>query len=456
MRSRKVLILIFLYLLSFYVCAEEEKKHYVIPAAEMLVESGLLLAFNRFVTPEKNYGHVTWEDIDHNLHSRWVWDQDEYNINQICHPYQGASYYTTARSAGLNFWESAAYTTVFGNIPWELFCECETPAINDLIITSVGGATLGEMFHRFYTDTWYSSKFQWLSYFIAPFEAINYHIFKWEPGIMETGTEELDFYFFAGAFLKQARIDKAGEDLTDFYHFMFGTGVNAIYGKPFGQDTKAPFDSFEFHLQGSFSSESYLYTLFSDGYLWAKGVHNGLNSASTVGLSLHYNFIYSDIINYSDNSVGFSFKSRTFLPGDTLFDIKLHLNWLILGGTEFYKFMNKDIPLPASGEERRFYDLCTGENVKLAMTLSQEGFGTLSMFGMFSGMHTIDDAIPEEGTDGFTAIFLLGASYEHRVLRNLSAGLAYQSYYKKGFYDKYDDYFDTSHLFTFFCRLKVR
>ena len=45
MRSRKVLILIFLYLLSFYVCAEEEKKHYVIPAAEMLVESGLLLAF---------------------------------------------------------------------------------------------------------------------------------------------------------------------------------------------------------------------------------------------------------------------------------------------------------------------------------------------------------------------------------------------------------------------------
>ena len=83
LKARKVFLLILLYFLSFYVQAEEEKKHYVIPAAEMLMESGLLLCFNRFVTPWKNYGHVGWSDIEHNLTSRWVWDQDEYNINQI-------------------------------------------------------------------------------------------------------------------------------------------------------------------------------------------------------------------------------------------------------------------------------------------------------------------------------------------------------------------------------------
>ena len=442
LKARKILLLILLFLLSFNVYAEEEKKHYVIPAAEMLAESGLLLCFNRYVTSWKNYGHVTWNDIDHNLHSDWIWDHDEFNINQIGHPYQGATYYTTARSAGLSFWESAAYATAFGNIPWELFCECETPALNDLIITSVGGVTLGEMMHRFYVDSW-NSKFHWMSYLLAPIEGINYHIFKWEPGMADTRTEDLDTFFFAGL-------------LDELYNFVFGVGVNAVYGKPFGHDTKAPFDSFEFHLQGCFSAESYLYTLFSDGYLWAKGVDTGLNSKSTVGISLHYDFVYSDKIHYSDNSVGLTFKSRSFLPDNALFDFKIHLNWLMLGGTEYYKFMNGDIPMPPSGEERRDYDLCTGENIKMSMTLSKESFGNISIFGMFSGMHPIDDAVEDEGSDGFTAVFMLGTSYEHKVRGNLSAGISYQSYFKKGFYDHADDHFDNSHLLSFFCRLKVR
>ena len=385
---RKVFLLILLYLLSFYVYSEEEKKHYVIPAAEMLAESGMLLCFNRYATPWKNYGHVGWSDIEHNLTSSWVWDQDEFNINQICHPYQGASYFTTARSAGLNFWESAAYTTLFGNIPWELFCECETPALNDLIITSAGGASIGEMFHRFFADSWHTN-FRWMSYFIAPFEGLNYHLFKWEPAQGTDRTEVLENIMFVGSVLNNNT-------------FLTGIGINAVYGKPFGHNTKEPFDSFEFRLRGCFSTDNYICTLFSDGYLWSRKVNTGLNSSSTLGMSLHYNFIYSENINYSDNSLGFTFKSRSFLPYSALFDIKLHLNWLILGGTEYYRFMNGDIPMPASGEERRTYDLCTGENIKLEMILSQDGFGKLTFFGMFSGMHTIDDAIPQDGSDGFT------------------------------------------------------
>ena len=442
MKARKAFLLILLYLLSFYVNAQEEKKHYVIPAAEMLTESALLLCFNRYATPWKNYGHVDWSDIEHNLTSKWVWDQDEFNINQICHPYQGATYFTTARSAGLNFWESAAYATLFGNIPWELFCECETPAVNDFIITSVGGATLGEMFHRFFADSWHTN-FQWISYFIAPFEGINYHIFKWEPPQTADRTEVLENMMFVGTVL-------------DTKSYMAGIGVNAIYGKPFGHNTKEPFDSFEFHLRGCLSTDSYLCTLFSDGYLWSRKVNTGLNSSSTLGLSLHYNFIYSENINYSDNSVGLSFKSRSFLPYNALFDIKLHLNWLILGGTEYYRFMNGDIPMPASGEERRTYDLCTGENIKLEMILSQDGFGKLTLFGMFSGMHTIDDAIPEDGSDGFTSVVLLGASYEHRLAKNLIAGISYHSYFKNGFYDSDDDRYDDWHFLSLFCKLKVR
>ena len=414
----------------------------MIPAAEMLSESALLFCFNRYATPWKNYGHVDWSDIEHNLTCKWVWDQDEFNINQICHPYQGATYFTTARSGGLNFWESAAYATLFGNIPWELFCECETPALNDFIITSVGGATLGEMFHRFFADSWHTN-YRWMSYFIAPFEGLNYHLFKWEPPVAADRTEVIENMMFVGAVL-------------DSNSYVAGIGVNAVYGKPFGHDTKEPFDSFEFYLRGCLSSDNYLCTLFSDGYLWSRRVNTGLNSSSTLGLSLHYNFIYSENVNYSDNSVGLSFKSRSFLPYNALFDIKLHLNWLILGGTEYYRFMNGDIPMPASGEERRTYDLCTGENIKLEMVLSQDGFGKLSLFGMFSGMHTIDDAVPEDGSDGYTTVVLLGASYEHRITRNLIAGISYHSYFKNGLYKSDDDRYDDWQFISLFCKLKVR
>ena len=442
LKARKAFLLILFYLLSFHVYAQEEKKHYVIPAFEMLTESALLLCFNRYATPWKNYGHVDWSDIKHNLTSRWVWDQDEYNINQICHPYQGATYFTTARSGGLNFWESAAYTTLFGNIPWELFCECETPAVNDLIITSVGGASLGEIFHRFFADSWHTD-FRWMSYFIAPFEGLNYHLFKWEPGQGPDRTEVLENMMFVGSVLNHN-------------NFMTGIGINAVYGKPFGHDTKEPFDSFEFYLRGCISLDNYLCTLFSDGYLWSRRVNTGINSSSTLGVSLHYNFIYSDDINYSDNSIGLTFKSRSFLPYNALFDIKLHLNWLMLGGTEYYRFMNGDIPMPANGEERRTYDLCTGENIKLEMILSQDGFGKLSLFGMFSGMHAIDDAVPEDGSDGFTSVVLLGFSYEHRIIKNLYAGISYNSYFKYGFYESDDDRYDSWQFLSLFFKLKVR
>lgn len=175
---------------------------------------------------------MDWSDIGHNLTSNWVWDQDEYNINQICH---------------------------------------------------------------------------WFSYFIAPLEGVNYHLFKWEPAQGTGRTEELENLMFIGS------------DLNSNY--FFGVGVNAVYGKPFGHSTKEPFDSFEFRIRGCFSTETYLVTLF---------------------------------------------------------------------------------------------------------------------------------------TDGFTAVTLLGFGYEHKVRKNLYAGISYHSYFKNGFYDSDDDKTDNWQLFSVFCKLKVR
>ena len=77
----------------------------------------------------------------------WVWDLDDFTVNQIGHPYQGNNYFNTGRANGLSFYESAA-VTAFGSATWEYFGETNHASLNDFINTTLGGIALGEMFHR--------------------------------------------------------------------------------------------------------------------------------------------------------------------------------------------------------------------------------------------------------------------------------------------------------------------
>jgi hypothetical protein len=87
---------------------------------------------------------VTWWE---NMSNGWVWDLDDFIVNQIGHPYQGNNYFNSGRANGLSFYESAALTA-FGSATWEYFGETNHPSLNDFINTTMGGIALGEMFHR--------------------------------------------------------------------------------------------------------------------------------------------------------------------------------------------------------------------------------------------------------------------------------------------------------------------
>ena len=86
----------------------------------------------------------TWWD---NMEQGWVWDLDDFTVNQFGHPYQGSNYFNTGRANGLNFYESAALTA-FGSSTWEYFGETNHASLNDFINTTLGGIALGEAFHR--------------------------------------------------------------------------------------------------------------------------------------------------------------------------------------------------------------------------------------------------------------------------------------------------------------------
>lgn len=82
-----------------------------------------------------------------NMENGWVWDLDDFVVNQIGHPYQGSNYFNAGRANGLSFYESAAMAA-FGSSTWEFYGETNMPSLNDFINTTLGGIAWGEVLHR--------------------------------------------------------------------------------------------------------------------------------------------------------------------------------------------------------------------------------------------------------------------------------------------------------------------
>ena len=124
----------------------EPHANFVVPALEIVAMDGLLNAIGRQITDDDSFD-VTRGSIRRNLRRRWVVDDDPFEINQVLHPYQGAMYQNFARSSGLNYWQSLAYTFA-GSLMWEIAGETTPPSKNDQIASGVAGTFLGEPLFR--------------------------------------------------------------------------------------------------------------------------------------------------------------------------------------------------------------------------------------------------------------------------------------------------------------------
>jgi hypothetical protein len=128
-------------------------KSYLIPALEVPGFLILLNAYDRVAYPDQKedgkrvYSSTFSSTWDHLRKQNWVFDKDPFNVNQFAHPYQGATMYGLARSSGLSFWESLAYSNA-GSFLWKMAGETDPPSINDQITTGNAGSLLGEALFR--------------------------------------------------------------------------------------------------------------------------------------------------------------------------------------------------------------------------------------------------------------------------------------------------------------------
>ena len=128
-------------------------KSHLIPVLEIPTFIMALNGYSRLAKPneeqdgKKVYSVTPSIFWNHVVRGPWGFDPDNFKVNQLMHPYQGAMYYGFARSAGLSFWESSAYTFA-GSFLWETGGETTSPSINDQVASGIAGAFFGDALFR--------------------------------------------------------------------------------------------------------------------------------------------------------------------------------------------------------------------------------------------------------------------------------------------------------------------
>lgn len=114
-----------------------------------LIGMGILMAMPKEVTKwEEDFLQDAGRNLKRSFTTAPVWDEDDWKINYVGHPVAGSMYYNSIRSQGATWIQSFGFA-FFQSAFWEYVIEgtAEQPSIQDLIVTPVGGALLGEASH---------------------------------------------------------------------------------------------------------------------------------------------------------------------------------------------------------------------------------------------------------------------------------------------------------------------
>ncbi len=220
------------------------RERFFAAAGEILLVEFVPWAWSRYVV-EEDFAFISAATVKENFKAGFGFDADSFDMNQSMHPLHGSLYFNAARSNGYSYWESGAFTLA-GSFGWEFFMENTQPSINDLVNTTLGGMSRGEMAHRIAgmlrdnRATGFTRFWRELSGAIVdPMGGFN----RLLHGEMTTSYPNPDERF-------PSRFNVVGD--LGYRHITDDAdspnqaliSLSAIYGDPFAGEIRKPFDSF--------------------------------------------------------------------------------------------------------------------------------------------------------------------------------------------------------------------
>lgn len=412
-------------------------RNYLLSYLNTQFDNMFLSFYNRTIDP-KPYADIDLDIIYHNITNPWVWDDDEFNINHIGHPYQGSMYHQGARANGLNFYESLAVTS-FGSLTWELLMENETPSFNDIIVTSIQGSMFGEILHRIYLDT--TSKIPVLPAFIAPQSAL-IHFITGTPCPNFTNSHIQEFSLGIGSAIYNSSITTFNSNLIYDKTYFPQIDLNVIlnYGDVYKEATWVPFESFSIYAIGSIVFPfNYAVFMNGDGVLFS--IIPDFKTSTAISLDLIYQYYDAFFnINFSNNALGATIQQKIDVNDDTSIEWKEQFQFAFLAGYDCHYLLVEDKRSDPFDNEQRLYDLGIGVGNNASFTFKNPTIGNFKLEAYAGIFKTIPVSVQTEGSDGFSAAEYVSVDYEHKIYKNLSFAINSLFYFRQAVYDDLENY----------------
>jgi len=382
-------------------------------AAEVLFINVGVWSWN-YATTDNRAFQVNPETMWRNL-SRYRFDTNSFGTNHIAHPYHGSLYFNAARSNGFNFWASAGFTAV-GSFMWECCLETEPQSINDLLLTTLGGLSMGETFHRvaallFRPDATGIERFARgaVAFVVDPMGGFNRvatgrsraagqpHEGKGSVPVWNTlrfGTR--------GAETNLSNSGQAGQDGGIF-------DLDLRYGDPFAKASAGPYDNFHALVQLDFAGAKLMSQLAIDGTLWARQFDRGGRSRHVIGINQRFDIQRNDAFEYGGTSVTGGLRGRHELSGTFYVRTALAVEGILLGGVETPNYI------------RRPNDYGPGLGLRAEAKITRRGFDLLGIGYSGQWIHVIDGAATEHFTQTVVAraaipiVWQLGVGADYRI-----------------------------------------
>jgi len=424
--------------------------------------AGLILAtnigvwsFDRFPM-NKPYAHISFNTIQQNFKTGFVWDNDMFSTNLFAHPYHGGLYFNSARRNGMNFWQSVPFAAG-GSLMWEFFMENEPPAINDFISTTIGGACLGEMSYRIFNQVIDNRavglnrfKREALLIVISPIRGLNRLISgeAWEHRNTRGNTFPLTPIRCISTLGYRFMADKTRKehDVSHLVCYDFGL----YYGNPYDRNNEKPYDFFSLKMGGNVLSQQPIVSHINAlGMLFAKNINlRNPTSQLMVGIFQHFNFYQAktDTNNVSLNpykiseaaSIGTGVLYKIKLSSEISFSGSFHLSAILLGGsqTDHYRFDKRDYNMGSGFSTKLNLELLFDNRIRLF--LNSEDYRIYSWVGYPpSDLEKINANV--QGDIGNASLSVVSLNLNYIINRHflLSAETGY--YYRKSVYKFYSN-----------------
>ena len=377
---------------------------------------------------DQPYANMTFDDIKLNWTTyRWFWeDGDRFLINQLGHAYQGSTYFASARINGFGFYPSILFIPL-GSIMWETIMEPE-PSINDVISTITSGMALGEILHRLFLEIDSSPSVVATigGLPVSPIGTVN-KLYK-RPAFETGGGNIYDLSVSAG-------VDKAfayfprHEENEDSWKYPGGhINTNVVYGNPFVQESKKPYDHFELFAGFTTNTNSYHAAVITDGYLFSIKPSETKSSFTSTGLSMHFDFFNAtnDLIDnmgygnlqMSSSAAGWTVKHMHCFSEEFFLEIKAHASFVFWGNSMYNGYDESADYWVSLGNNRNTYGM--GENIKSFFTISHAKAGKLELVA--HGYHLL--ALPVTGSHSTGSVFFVysSLSYDFPLTARIAIG----------------------------------